>query len=68
MSNILKYNGIYCAVKRVKCNSDAIIWHNRQKRMRITKDMKSTNKTVLFKEEVYAIQGAVFDVYREVHR
>ncbi|HOY96561.1 MAG TPA: GxxExxY protein [Catalimonadaceae bacterium] len=31
-----------------------------------TKDTKSTNEKILFKDECYAIQGAVFEVYREM--
>jgi len=31
-----------------------------------TKDTKGTNEKLLFKDECYAIQGAVFEVYREM--
>jgi GxxExxY protein len=31
-----------------------------------TKDTKSTNGKIIFKEESYSIQGAVFEVYREM--
>ncbi|WP_419589458.1 GxxExxY protein [Thiolapillus sp.] len=30
------------------------------------KDAKNAKKTLLFKDECYVIQGAVFDVYREM--
>jgi GxxExxY protein len=32
----------------------------------ITKNTKSTKEKILFKEECYQIQGAIFDVYREM--
>jgi GxxExxY protein len=31
-----------------------------------TKDTKNTNERIIFKEESYAIHGAVFEVYREM--
>ncbi len=31
-----------------------------------TKDTKNTNEKILFKDECYEIQGAIFEVYREM--
>lgn len=36
------------------------------KKNQSTNDTKSTKEKIFFKEECYAIQGAIFDVYREM--